>query len=412
MSILIRNARVLTMGAAPGARRGADLKKLHAIDGADVLITGEHIEAVGKSVEAPDSPERRVIDAGGRVLMPAFVDCHTHACWAGDRLDEWDQKRAGATYLEILEKGGGIMSTVRAVRGATEEELTISLAWRLWHMLREGTTTVEVKSGYGLDLETELKMLRAIRAAPVHWPGTVERTALLGHAIDPDRRHFVQRTVDDTLPAVRDAFGELTIDAYCEKGAWSVEDCVELFEPAIAAGHPIRIHADQFNSLGMVEWAADMGPAAVRSVDHLEASSAATLKRLAKSGVFGVALPCSGFHTDGRYMDARTFVDAGGALAIATNCNPGSSPTHSMPMAIALAVRYCGLTPAEAITGATVNAAALLGFDDRAVIAPGQRADLVLLRHRDERLLAYEFGGDPTDVVICAGEVIKNSDAA
>jgi imidazolonepropionase len=275
-------------------------------------------------------------------------------------------------------------------------------------MLREGTTTVEVKSGYGLDLETELKMLRAIRAASAAWPGAVERTALLGHAIDPERRHFVQRTVDQTLPAVRDAFGTLTIDAFCEEGAWSLEDCEELFAAAIAAGHPVRVHADQFNSLGMVEWAARQGPDVVRSVDHLEASSGATLAALARSGVFGVALPCTGFHTDGRYMNARAFVDAGGALAIATNCNPGSAPTHSMPMAIALAVRHCGLSPAEAISACTVNAAALLGLLDRGVVAARRRADLVLLRHTDERLLAYEFGGDPTDLVVCAGEIVKH----
>jgi imidazolonepropionase len=168
--------------------------------------------------------------------------------------------------------------------------------------------------------------------------------------------------------------------------------------------HPIRVHADQFTSMGMIPEAVKLF---ARSVDHLEASKKADLELLAKSPTFGVILPCSGFQTDGRYARAGFFVDAGGALALATNCNPGSAPTHSMPFAIALATRFCGLSPAEAIAAATVNAATLLGFNDRGTIAPGQRADLILLCHKDERLLAYELGGNPVDLVVAGGNVIR-----
>jgi len=415
MPILIRNARVLTLDAGDVPRRRLNLGLLSVMDPGDVLIDGGMVAAVLPSMLADDprsptfvppggDPALEIFDAEGRVLMPGFVDCHTHALWAGDRLDEFEQKQSGASYLEILESGGGIMSTVRAVRATGERKLRQTLENRLAVMLREGTTSVEVKSGYGLDTESELKMLRAIHRAGERFPGTVVPTALLGHAVDPEQDDFVRTTIEETLPAISAEFPGMAIDAYCEQGAWSFEDCVRLLEAAMEGGHPIRVHADQFNPLGMVGWASEHD---ALSVDHLEAADEASLARLAETEAFGVALPCTGFHVDQRYMDARTFVDAGGALALATNCNPGSAPTSSMPFAIALAVRFLGLTASEAISACTVNAAALLGLADRGVIEPGRRADLVLLRHEDERLLGYEFGGDPVELVICGGRVIE-----
>ena len=403
MTLVVRDARVLTMGAAPGPRRGAGAGDTAPIARADVVVEGGAIAEI--TDRAPSGADTE-IDARGRVLMPAFVDAHTHACWAGDRLDEWDRKRAGATYLEILGAGGGIMSTVRAVRAATERELADGLLARLDAMLHEGAGAVEVKSGYGLSTEAELKMLRAIRDAAGRWPGSVTPTACIGHAIDPDedRGAFVERTIGETLDAVHAEFPGIAVDAYCEEGAWTLDEAARLFERAASLGHPIRVHADQFNALGMTDWAIEHG---ALSVDHLEATAPDALARLASSGVFGVMLPCSGFHLDGRYADGRAFIDGGGALVLATNCNPGSAPTSSVPMAIALAVRHLGVTPAEAIVGATANGAALLGLTDRGAVAPGRRADLVLLRHRDERSLAYEFGGDPVDAVILGGRVVR-----
>ncbi|MCA9310742.1 MAG: imidazolonepropionase [Phycisphaerales bacterium] len=392
---LIRNARLLTMDhdGSPGPRRGRALADLRPVDNGWIRFDDTRILDLGT---CPMTGGRReaddVVDAAGRVVMPAFIDAHTHACWAGDRLDEWEMKQRGATYLDILKAGGGIMSTVRAVRQASEQELAAGVRQRLDRMRREGTTTVEIKSGYGLTTGDELKMLRAIDAAAATWPGTATKTALIAHAKDNDQPDFVARTISETLPAVHEACPGITVDAYCEQGAWSRDETVALFEAARALGHPLRVHADQFNELGMLEEAVRLGAV---SVDHLEATGAASLERLARSRTFGVMLPCSGFHVDGRYADGRRFVDAGGALVIATNCNPGSAPTTSMPMAIALAVRHLGLSAAEAIAACTVNAAALLGFDDRGALRPGLRSDLLMLDETDERQLGYSFGGNP-----------------
>jgi len=388
------------------------MRELGAVDGADVLVDGSSIAAVGTGLAVPAGA--RVIDCGGRVLMPGFVDCHTHLCWAGSRLDEWERRLAGATYLELLEAGGGIMSTVRAVRAASEADLAAALLERLHAALAEGTTAIEVKSGYGLETASELKMLRAIAAAAQEWPGTVRMTACIGHALDPARPDMVRSTIDETLAAVHAEFPEAAIDAYCEKGAWSLPDCVALFERAGALGHRCRVHADQFNALGMVRAAVERG---FVSVDHLEATGAEDLGLLAGSGTAGVLLPCSGFCVDGRYANGRGLVDAGGAAAVATNCNPGSAPCLSVPMAISLAVRGCGLTAAEAIVGATANGAWVLGLEGHGRIETGGRADLILLRFRDERELAHSFGGRAVGLVMVGGVVVgcdqpAGSDAA
>lgn len=404
-SIAIRGARVVTFAEGPRPRRGADLGRLGVIDPADVFIVDDRVFAVaraGGAAGAPRAARHEEIDARGRVLLPGFVDCHTHACWTGSRLDEWAMALGGATYLDILEAGGGIMATVRAVREASAPALADSLLARLDLMLAEGSTTVEVKSGYGLTAEDEVKMLAAIHAAAGRWRGSVVSTALLGHAIDPGVPDFIARTIGHTLPAVSRLFPGITIDAYCERGAWTVADCLALFERAAGLGHPWRVHADQFTATGMIPRAVERS---ARSVDHLEATTPEDLRLLASSGTFGVMLPACGFHLDGRYADGRAFVDAGGALAIATNANPGSAPVFSMPLVLALAVRHLGLTPAEALAAATVNPATLLGLTDRGVIAPGMRADLVLLRHTDERALAHEVGAGSVDLTLVAGRV-------
>lgn len=409
---IIRDARVLTMLAPgetalpKGGRRGCDLGTLGVIPRADVVIKDGRIAAIEDSAPVTSTFRRdatETVDADGRVLMPGFVDCHTHACWAGSRIDEWERKLVGATYQEIMAAGGGIMSTVRAVRGTEAGNLMVGLAERVERMLRLGSTTIEVKSGYGLMGEFELAMLAAIHASPDWSAATVVPTALLGHAIDPGApspEAFVTQTIDRTLPGASREYPGIAVDAFCEKGAWSLEDCVRLFEKAKALGHPIRVHADQFTSMGMIGEATRLG---ALSVDHLEATTPDDLKRLAESETFGVMLPVCGFHLDGRYANGRGFLDRGGKLCIATNYNPGSAPCPSMPFAIALAVRHLKLTAAEAIGAATINPAALLGFTDRGFIAPGARADLILLRHTDERALAYEVGDNPVAAVFVAG---------
>lgn len=391
MNILITNARILTMK-----------KGLNPIKNGSITIKNGVISQISDaSIHAPDA---RHIDAMGRVVMPSFVDAHTHACWAGNRLDEWELKQRGATYLELLKAGGGIMSTVRAVRNASINELADDLLDRLTAMLREGTTACEIKSGYGLSTEHELKMLDAISLASKSWPGRISPTACIGHAKDPDISDFVEQTINETLPAVHEKYPGITIDAYTEEGAWSVDETIQLFSAAKDLGHPLRIHADQFNALGMLEAAVELG---ALSVDHLEATNPESLKHLAQSNSMGVMLPCSGFHVDSRYADGRTFLDAGGKLVIATNVNPGSAPCLSMPMAIALAVRNLGITASEALFACTTNAAQLLGLSDIGSLKAGNRADLIMLRHTDERQLGYEFGGSHTDLVICNGQIIN-----
>lgn len=418
---VIRDARVLTM-LAPGesrpperGRRGSGrggLGELGVIERADVLIERGRVVSVtatGGSSRGGDAQRRNVpieIDAGGRVLMPGFVDCHTHACWAGSRTDEWERKLSGATYQEIAAAGGGIMSSVRAVRGAADSELGTLLQGRLRRMVRLGSTTIEVKSGYGLTAEHELRMLRIIAEGSKVAEGTVIPTALLGHAIDPaasSPQEFVRATTEDTLVQVNKAWPGIAVDAFCEKGAWSADECARLFESAKALGHPVRVHADQFTSMGLVERAIALGAV---SVDHLEASTPETLRAVAASDTFAVGLPVCGFHLDGRYARLGEIARLGGKVCIASNYNPGSAPSPGMPFAIALAARHCGLTTAEVITAATLNPARLLRLTDRGYIAPGARADLLLLAFEDERSLAYEVGANPVDTVIAGGRVL------
>ncbi len=397
MGLLIRNARILTLAGDARPRRGAALRELGVIPAGDVLVGEGTIAAVGPKLEAPAGAE--VVDARGRVLLPGFVDCHTHACWAGSRYDEWERRLGGTPAREILQAGGGNPATVRAVRAETRKQLASGLKPRLDAFLREGTTTVEIKSGFGLTTDDELKMLLGIVRAGHEWPGTIVPTALLGAAFEGALDEHVRMVVKEMLPAVAREFPDIAVDAICERDAWTVEACVRLFEKAHKY-HPLRVQADRFTSLGMVPEAIRLG---ARSVDHLEAASKADLQLLAASRTIAVVLPCAGFDTNQRYARAGFFVDAGGAVALGTDCGPGAAPTYSTPFAIALAVRHCGLSPAEAITAATVNAAAVLGLSDRGTIAAGQRADLVLLRHTDERMLAYEIGGNPVDLVVCGG---------
>ncbi|MCH2161911.1 MAG: imidazolonepropionase [Phycisphaerales bacterium] len=370
-----------------------------------VLVEDDRIVAMGEGPPPPGGQADQVIHADGRVLMPALVDCHTHACWAGDRSDEFEKRLAGVSYLDILAAGGGIMATVRAVRAADESTLVDRLLLQLERMARLGSGTVEVKSGYGLDPETELKMLRAIHEASTRTDQLIVPTFLGAHALDADApdgpEAAVERIINEALPSAAQAFPGIACDAYCEEGAWSLADCRRLFENAQDLGCPIRVHTDQFNALGMTRLAVDMG---ARSVDHLEASTPDDLRAVANSDTIAVLLPNSGFCLDDRYAPGRELVEMGAAVAVASNSNPGSAQTPSLPMAIALACRKCRLRPAEALMAATYNAACVLDLQyDVGSIEQGKRADLVLLDDRDERALALEFGAPGPAGVMIAG---------
>jgi len=405
---IIVNAKILTLAGSDIPRRKEEMLDLGVIELGHILIRNGLIAHVGEGVpdeslidEHEDIP---IVDANGRIVMPSFVDCHTHSCWAGSRLDEFEMSVKGVPYLDILKKGGGIMSTVRSVREATQDELSESLLGRLGLMASLGTTTLEIKSGYGLTTEDELKMLRAIHDASQDVPQMIVGTFLGAHAIDPEQPNFTEIIIHETLPAVVQEFPGIACDAYCEDGAWSVEDTTQLFERALELDCPIRAHLDQFNPLGMLTRAVDMG---AKSVDHLEASTDEELKHLASSDTVGVLLPASGFCLNDAYARGRDIIDLGCAVAIATNYNPGSAPSPSMPFSIALACRRLGLTPAEAIVASTFNAACVLGLQ-RVIgsIEVGKHANLQLLDCYDERELAWHVATGTPLLVAIQGEVI------
>jgi imidazolonepropionase len=374
------------------------MSELGIIPRGEVLVLDGKIAAVGPKVDAPS--EATSLDAAGRVLMPGLVDCHTHACYVADRVEDWTLLAQGTTRAAVSQKGGGGGAVMRSIQDATMKQLAAGLRERLSRMLREGTTTVEVKSGYGLNAAAELKMLRAIVRAGQDWPGTVVPTALLGHPVEGRNDEGDKAAAREMLHEISQEFPEVAVDAWVDDGGWSIDTALRLFEKA-AKHHPIRVHSDEIKPLGMIAEAIRLH---ARSVDHLDAATKADLQALAAApATCGVILPCASLNGSGRYARAGFIVDQGGAVALGTDCNPVSSQTLSMPFAIALAVRFCGLSPAEAIVAATINGAAVLGLKDRGTVEPGQRADLIILRHTDERQLAFEWGGGAVESVIAGG---------
>jgi imidazolonepropionase len=407
-SFIIVNARIITLKGDSSPRRKDAMNDLGVIEDGFIAVREGLIEKVSSGNPDEDfinsHSDIPVVDANGRVVMPTFVDCHTHTCWAGCRLDEFEMGLQGVPYLDILKQGGGIMSTVRAVREASQEELCIDVLGRLGLMTSQGTTTAEIKSGYGLNTQDELKMLRAIHDASQSVPQLIVGTFLGAHAIDSEQEQYVETVINETLPAVVQEFPGITCDAYCENGSWTVEDTTRLFEKAIELGCPIRAHVDQFNALGMLTRAVELGAV---SVDHLEHSTDDELKLLAESNAIAVLLPSSGFCLHDAYARGRTIADLGCPIAIATNYNPGSAPSPSMPFTIALACRRLGLTPAEAITASTHNAACVLNLQDRVGrLEVGMQADIQLLDCVDERDIAWHIASGGPLLVAIKGEIV------
>jgi imidazolonepropionase len=407
-SFIIVNARIITLKGDSSPRRKDAMNDLGVIEDGFIAVRDGLIEQVSSGNPDEDfinsHSDIPVVDANGRVVMPAFVDCHTHTCWAGSRLDEFEMGLQGVPYLDILKQGGGIMSTVRAVREASQEKLCMDVLGRLGLMTSQGTTTVEIKSGYGLTTQDELKMLRAIHDASQDVPQLIVGTFLGAHAIDPEQENYVETVVNETLPAVVQEFPGITCDAYCENGSWTVEETTRLFEKAIELDCPIRAHVDQFNSLGMLTRAIELGAV---SVDHLENSKDDELKLLAESNSIAVLLPSSGFCLHDAYAQGRTIADLGCPIAIATNYNPGSAPSPSMPFTIALACRRLGLTPSEAITAATHNSACVLNLQDKVGrLEIGMQADIQLLDCVDERDIAWHIASGGPLLVAIKGEIV------
>jgi len=396
--LLIRDLAQLASPAGRDAPlRGSRLGTVDVLEDAYVLCDGDRIEGVGRMRDlGPVDGDVEELDGRGLCAIPGLVDCHTHPAFGGDRVEEFALRAGGASYEELHAAGGGILSTVRATREAGEERLREAVARHSGWMRRAGTTTWEGKSGYGLDCDTELAALRAVRDA-----GGVP-TWLGAHAVPPERRD-ADAYLDYVLAEVLPDAAQLAeaADVFLEQGAFDAAQARRYLEAARAAGLALRLHGDQFTESGAIPLAVELG---ARSVDHLETTGGGGVVALAASDVVGVLLPASALFVGRPMPPARALVDAGAAIALATDFNPGSAFCESLPLVCSLAATQLKLTPAEALSACTVNAAHVLGRSDRiGRLAPGYAADITLLDAPDWRYLAYHLGGPVVAGTIVAG---------
>jgi imidazolonepropionase len=415
--MLIHSAsQLLTLSGGP--QRGHTLGQLGLLENGAVLVREGTILAVGSSEEMLVAyPEEGRLDAGGCAVLPGFVDPHTHVIWAGDRAAEFEMKMAGAKYMEILAAGGGILSTVRRTRQASLETLMNETRLRLQRMFAYGTTTAEAKTGYGLQTETELRMLDAILKLDAEGPLDLAPTFLGAHAIPPeykdDPQGYTDHLCNEMAPAVKawwrgqkmNANRQLPfVDVFCETGAFDLAQSRQILTRAKELGFPLKLHADEFDNLGGASLAAGLDAV---SADHLVRTSDADIAALAKSDTVAVSLPCTPFGlAENAYTPAQKILAADGLLALATDCNPGTAWCESMQFVIALACRSLKLTPAQAIAAATINAAHALRRAERiGSIEPGKQADLLVLSVPDYRQLGYRFGTNLVKQVIKRGNV-------
>ncbi len=415
--MLIHSAsQLLTVSGGP--QRGHVLGRLGLLEDGAVLVRDEAILAVGSTTELlaayPNEPR---LDASGCVVLPGFVDPHTHVIWAGERAAEFEMKMGGAGYLEILAAGGGILSTVRQTRLASLDTLMNETRPRLHSMFAHGTTTAEAKTGYGLETETELRMLDSILRLDKEGPLELAPTFLGAHAVPPeykdDPQGYTAHLCKEMLPAVKAGWSgqKLTanrplpfVDVFCETGAFDLAQSHRILAKAKELGFPLKLHADEFEALGGASLAAELGAV---SADHLVRTSEADISALAESDTVAVSLPCTPFGlAESAYTPAQKILAADGFLALATDCNPGTAWCESMQFVIALACRTLKLTPAQAIAAATINAAHAIRRADRiGSIEPGKQADLLVLSVPDYRQLGYRFGANLVKQVVKRGKV-------
>lgn len=413
--LLLLNAGQLVTEAGFSGRpkRGAELADTGLVENGALAARDGVIAAVGPSAQVLEQVEldddARVIDAGGRVVLPGLVDSHTHVVFAGSREHELEMKIAGMSYLEILARGGGILDTVRATRAAGREELAAAGRRYLDQMLAQGTTTAEAKSGYGLTTADEMKILAVVRELDGSHPVDLAPTFLGAHAIPPEYKTdpgaFVDLVTEEMLPAVaREGLAEFC-DVFCEEGVFTVEQSRRILSAARRLGMRPKVHADEIVSLGGAELAVELGAV---SADHLMAVSEEGVRRLAESDTVAVLLPATTFCLMGKqYAPARRMIEQGVAVALASDFNPGSSPVNSMQVVMGLACRQLKMTPAEVISAVTINAAHALGRAGRVgSLEPGKQADLVVFDAVDYRYLMYRFGINLAITVIKKGKVV------
>lgn len=417
--IVYNIGQLVTCASGGRPKRGGEMLDVGLIDNGAVAITGEKFVGVGRTEEIlRDFEAAEMVDAAGRVVCPGFVDPHTHIVYAGDRLNEFELKIKGAEYLDILEAGGGIISTVKHTRDASGEKLVELASRRLDKMLAYGTTTCEIKTGYGLDTETELKMLGVIETLDQMHAIDIVPTFLAAHTVppefkdDPDR--YVGLICNEMLPLAWKWYEQshfaadetpFFCDVFTEQKAFDVEQSRSILETAGNLGFGIKAHVDQFTNLGGSKLAIEFGAA---SIDHLDEISDAEIRSLAASETLGIVIPTENFNAaKTQFSNARKMIDAGCAIALSTDFNPGSAPCPSMPMAMAIACRYQKLLPSEALNAATINAVFGIGLGDSVgSIEVGKIADLLVLDTNDYRQIIYEFGGNLVATVIKAGKSV------
>lgn len=414
--MLIYNAKQL-LTLAGGPQRGSQLGDLGLIPDGALLVYEGLVQAVGPTNEMLERfPHEERFNAAGKVVMPGFVDPHTHLIWAGDRAAEFEMRLEGKSYQEISEAGGGIRSTVRATRAATLEDLKNTARPRAQAMLLHGTTTAEVKTGYALQHPGELTQLQAILELDDEGPLELWPTYLGAHDIPPEYKADPDAYTDllcrEMLPEARDwwrmyAPGRVLpfVDVFCESIAFNLDQSRRILTAAKELGFPLKIHADEFDNLGGTSLAASLGAA---SADHLVKTSAEDIAALAAGDTVAVSLPCTPFGlAEPHYTPARQMLEAGALLAVASDINPGTAWCESMQFVIALACRYLRLTPAQAIASATINAAAAIQQQARiGSLEPGKQADLIILNVNDYRHLGYRFGGNLVERVVKRGEFV------
>ncbi len=419
MKTIIHNAKQVITCAGDRPKRDESMRDVGMIENGAVVFERETITAVGTTPEIVASHSAdQMIDASGKVVCPGFVDCHTHAVYAGDRLDEFEQRIQGKTYMEIMAAGGGINSTVRATRAASVNDLSTQSIRRLHRMLRLGTTTFEIKTGYGLDWDTEKKMFDAMQMELETGLLDIVPTFLGAHAVPPEYQGRTNDYVDlvcEMIPRAAHYWRldplinvPIFVDVFCEAGVFSVEQSQCIWETARKHGMGIKAHVDEFKSLGGVTAAVE---ADAISVDHLDVTTDEEIRVLAASDTIGVILPTVNFNLGStHYANARGMIEAGAAVALATDLNPGSAPCPSMPLVMAIACRYQKLLPAEAMNAATINAAYAIGMGDHVgSIQVGKQADILIVDAPDYRALAYEFGVNLVERVIKRGVLFEGS---
>jgi imidazolonepropionase len=406
---VLHAAQLVTLAGPKRPRVGGEMRELSIISDGAMLVEDGRIVKTGSSDEIQKvlPTQTQIIDAAGKVVLPGFVDAHAHPVFAGDRVDEFEMRARGATYEQIAESGGGIRSTVRKTRAASEDELLAQSKNHASWFLKGGTTTVEAKSGYGLTVEDELKLLRVIRRLNADTPVEFVPTFLGAHAI-PDEflnapGQYVALVIHKMLPRVVEEQLAESCDVFCERGYFDITESEKVLRAAQEYGLRLRMHVDQLTNSGGAFLAARLHAA---TADHLEQVHAAEIAALAEAGVQPVLLPGSVYSLGKtRYPPAREMIEAGLAVVLATDFNPGSSPTPSMPMVLSLAATQMKMTPGEGVTAATINAAYSLNRGDKiGSLEPGKLANFALYDCPDYREIAYYFGVSQTHSVYVDGE--------